>query len=523
MGRRSLHVAEVAEVLTHWAAGRSQRQIARSLGLDRNTVSKYVAPALAAGYAPGADPPPEGWSAFVARVCPSLGPGKPPGAAFTTLAALHPVIEAGLATNRPTTVWQRLHDEAGLTASHSSFRRYVLAHFPTAYGRAGITVRRDDPPPGEEAQVDYGRLGRWTDPTTGQTHVLNAFVLVLTSSRHQFVQVVTHMDAATWLRCHVAAFTFFGGAPRRLILDNLKAGVLHPDRYDPLVHRGYAELAQHYGVLIDPARARKPKDKPRVERQVPYVRESFWRGRTFTSLAEINAAALRWCREVAGRRIHGTTRAEPLLLFEAHEAAALLPLPATPFELAVWSQAKVARDCHVQVRGAVYSIPWRYVGQTLDVRTARGIVRFYADGELAKTHLEGRPGQRQTDWTDYPPEKAAFFQHTPDWCRARAAELGPSVLAAVETLLGEHHLHFLRQSQAILRLADAYGAERLEAACARAVAYGHPHYRTIKAILEKALPPEAAAPTDRAAVVGAYLRGPAAFGVTVPAAEEICA
>lgn len=315
--------------------------MARSLGLDRNTIKKYVAVAREAGYAPGAAAPPEGWAGFVAQVCPALGPGKKDGAVVGALAACHAAIEAGLEHNRPSTVWQRLRDEAGLGASHSSFRRYVLAHFPTAYGRAGVTVRREDPLPGEEAQVDYGHLGRWTDPATGQAHVLNAFVLVLAASRHQFVQVVAHMDAATWLACHVAAFAFFGGVPHWILLDNLKTGVLHPDHYDPQLNRGYAELAQHYGVLLDPARAGKPKDKPRVERQVPYVRESFWTGRSFTSLDAINAAALRWCLEVAGRRIHGTTRAEPLLVFAAHEAAALLPLPAQPYELAVWSQATV--------------------------------------------------------------------------------------------------------------------------------------------------------------------------------------
>src|SRR5206468_11703097 len=142
---------------------------------------------------------------------------------------------------------------------------------PEAYGRRPrITVRRDDPPPGEEAQVDYGRLGRWTDPATGQSRILHAFVLVLSFSRHMFVHVVWRLDGATWLACHRLAFAFFGGVPGRVILDNLKGGVLSPDRYDPLLNRGYAELAQHYGCLVDPARAAKPRDTPRAERQLPY-------------------------------------------------------------------------------------------------------------------------------------------------------------------------------------------------------------------------------------------------------------
>ena len=525
MARRSLRVADVVEVLEHWAAGRPLRAIAESLGLDRHTVRKYVTPARESGFGAGAGPPPEGWAAFVARVCPELGRARKNGAAWDELASRHDEIAERLKVNRPSTVWQRMHDDHGLQASLPSFRRYALATLPEAYGRrVNITVRRDDPPPGDEAQVDYGRLGKWTDPKTGETMILNAFILVLSFSRHMFVAVVRRMDAATWLDCHVRAFAFFGAVPSRIILDNLKSGVLHPDLYDPLLNRGYAELARHFGCLIDPARAAKPKDKPRVERQVPYVRESFWTGRTFGSLPEINTGAERWCLRVAGPRDHGTTRTAPLLLFQTLEQPAMLPLPTTAFEIVTWAQAKVARDCHVQVQSSFYSIPWRYVGHTLDVRIGWGIVRFYVGAELVKTHLRGKPGQRQTDWNDYPPEKAAFFLRTPNWCRERASQLGQHVRAAVDELLDQHHLHFLRQSQGIIRLEETYGEVRLDAACQRALAYGNPHYRTIKTILEKGLDPQLAEPVPTPITsVGAYLRGPEGLlGLTTTTvAEEI--
>ena len=249
--------------------------------------------------------------------------------------------------------------------------------------------------------------------------------------------------------------------------------------------------------------------KPRVERQVPYVRESFWTGRTFGSLAEINTGAERWCLRVAGPRDHGTTRTAPLLLFQTLEQSAMLALPTTTFEIVTWAQAKVARDCHVQVQNSFYSIPWPYVGQRLDVRIGWGIVRFYVGTQLVKTHLRGKPGQRQTDWNDYPPEKAAFFLRTPNWCRERASQLGQHVRAAVDELLDQHHLHFLRQSQGIIRLEETYGEARLDAACQRALAYGNAHYRTIKTILEKGLDPQVAEPAPTPiAGIGAYLRGP---------------
>jgi hypothetical protein len=124
-------------------------------------------------------------------------------------------------------------------------------------------VRRDDPPPGEEAQVDYGRLGKWVDPVTGEGMILNAFVMVLSLSRPMFVAVARRMEAATWVDCHLRAFAFFESVPRRIILDNLKSGVLKPDLYDPLMNRGYAELARHFGCLIDPARSATELPQPR--------------------------------------------------------------------------------------------------------------------------------------------------------------------------------------------------------------------------------------------------------------------
>src|SRR5690242_12244000 len=157
--------------------------------------------------------------------------------------------------------------------------------------RGQVTVRKDDPAPGEEAQVDYGYMGQWRDPLTGKLRRVWAFVMVLAHSRHLFVLPVVTMPVEVWVEAHVAALNFFGGAPRRLVTDNLKAGVIKPDLYDPKLNRTYAELAQHYGMLIDPARARKPKDKPRVERPIPYVRDSFFAGRDFSSLQAMREEA----------------------------------------------------------------------------------------------------------------------------------------------------------------------------------------------------------------------------------------
>ena len=176
------------------------------------------------------------------------------------------------------TIHQRLADEHGLTACLASLKRYVAANLPEDVRRARVTVLRDTPPAGEEAQIDYGLLGSWVDPSTGRLHRVWAFVMVLPCSRHMFVRPVLGMDQRAWTDAHVEAFAFFGGVPARLVPDNLRTGVERPDLYDPKINRSYAELAAHYDTLIDPARARKPKDKASVERPMPYVRDSFLAG-----------------------------------------------------------------------------------------------------------------------------------------------------------------------------------------------------------------------------------------------------
>lgn len=509
MGRRSFAVRDIAEILDHWQHGRSLRAIGRSLGLDRKTVRKYVRLAQQAGFTRGQSPP-EGWGPWLAQTHPELAGAGRPGPTVDQLDPFREQIRQLLEQQvKPTTAWRRLRREQQLAVSLASFRRYVHRKFPELVERAHVTVRRPDPPPGEEGQVDYGFLGLWQNPLTGKRQAVNAFALILSHSRHQYVRGVFRMDQQAWLECHVAAFTFFGGVPRRMVPDNLKSGVLRPDLYDPRLNRSYEELAHHYGFIIDPARVRKPTDKPRIERQIRFIRDDAWRGRTFTSLAEINGALEAWCLEV-GQRIHGTTGEQPLALFRLVEQPALLPLPDTPYELATWTQAKVARDCQIQALGAWYTVPYRYRGRAVAVQVTTRLVRCYLDYELIKTHLRVPKGQRSVDWNDYPPEQSAFFRRTPDWCRQQARSLGVAVGEAVEQMLQVHAYHHLRQAQGVIRFHEKYGPNRLEAACARALAFGDPSYRTIKTILERGLDQLNAAglPTQARMATDGYLRGP---------------
>jgi len=477
-------VLDVVEIYQHWNAGRPKAVIAESLGVDPKTIRKYVKLAEDAGLSPGAQAlSREEWSELVRSFSPELVDARRRSLTRKVIEPYRPRIEEMLETNTITTVHQRLRDEHGLSVGITSFRRYCWVEFPDEANRDKVTVARPDVEAGDEAQIDYGFLGTFPDPVTQKLRRVWAFVMVLAFSRHMFVRPVLKMDQASWTATHVAAFSYFGGAPRRLVSDNLKTGVLKADIYDPKLNKSYAELAAHYGCLLDPARALKPKDKPRVERQMPYVRDSFYRGRNFTAEAEMAAGALKWCTEVAGMRRHRSLEgAAPLRVFMADELGVLLPLPLLPFELATWSSPKVGPDCYVKVGRALYSVSWHHIGKNLDARQGQRTVEMFENGKVVKTWARIEKG-RQTDYGDYPPEKVAFFMKNPAWCRHRASELGGAVAEVIAGFLRDGALHNLRSAQGVIRLADKYGPVRLEAACRRAVEVGDPGYRTIKGIL----------------------------------------
>jgi transposase len=511
MARRTFTVVDVVEILQHWYAGRPKVEVARSLGVDPKTVRRYVAAAEAAGLSAGGPPvSDEQWRARAREWFPALADFKLRQPSWGQIDAYRELIETLVGVVPMSVIHQRLRDEHGLEASVASVRRYMRAHFDQEIRAGQVTIWRPPVDPGDEAQVDYGYLGTWTDPASGRRRKVWAFSMVLAYSRHLFVFPVLRMDQQAWVDAHLAAFSFLGGCPRRVVLDNLRAGVIKPDIYDPKINRAYAELAAHYGVLVDPARVGHPKDKPRIEAVQLYVRRSFFAGRDFASLAAMVAEAQRWSREVAGQRtprvLEGRT---PAQVFDADERGVLLPLPVMPFELARWSHPKVGPDAHAKLGKTLYSLPYRLIGRHVDARATNLRVQFYLDGTLVKTHPFKARG-RQTDWGDLPAERVGFFMRNPSWCLAQAAMVGEACQTLVGDLLSVNALFRLRQAQGVLRFGQKYGDDRLEAACRRAIDAGDPSYKTVKGILAagtERLPMQ----TRLAVDAPAWLHGPAAF------------
>jgi hypothetical protein len=335
--------------------------------------------------------------------------------------------------------------------------------------------------------VDFGSAGEMIEPGTGELKKAWAFVMTLSHSRHQYVVFVFDQTVTTWLRCHREAFEYFGGVPKKIVLDNPKCAITKALLHDPVVQRSYREFAEHYGFLIAPCRVRMPEHKGKVESAVKYVKRNFLAGREPMRITEANGKVMAWVEDVAGARIHGTVKWRPLERFEAVEKEALLPLPESPYDLGVWKQVKLHPDCHVVVDGAYYSAPHRLIGRRLWVRANGREVVIFHDYERVATHAWAKAGVRRTNPAHYPPQKVAFLMATPAHCRRRAREIGEATRAVVEGLLDERPLDRLRSVQALLRLGEKYGTRRLEAACRRALVFAETNYTTIKRILERGL------------------------------------
>lgn len=510
---------DLVDVFRRWQQGDSSRQIAKSLGMSRNTVRGYLRTAEGAGLTREVGWTAEQWAAFVRQRFPETESAAARAVWWTELDQHRDEIVRQLKENRVTTVWGRMHnDDKVIHCSLSTFRRYVQASIPQEVDPGRVAIHGVECAPGELAEVDFGKLGRVPDPATGKPRTLWAFILVLVYSRHLFVAPVLRLDQETWLRCHLMALDFFAGRMRRIVLDNLKDGVIKANLYDPRLNRAYREWGRYYDILLDPARSGEPTDKPHVERVVPFVREHMFRGREerFPDLRTGEAWAAQWCREEAGARIHRTTGRRPLELFLEAEAPVLRPLPTQPWELCFWERMTVARDSSCLVAGARYSVPWRLLDQTLDARVTTDRVEFFRETDLVKTHPRAPRGGQRLDDADLPQERIAFFRRTAPWCRTQAEKLGPEVLATVAELLEVGTNARLRQAQRVLDLEATFGDKRLNAACARARAFGDARYLTIKNILVAGLDQQPAEvpllPPEWARQAGAFLRGPEAFG-----------
>ena len=359
MGRLDMHTLQEFVRLARMGTG--FREVARMLRISPNTEREYRKALAAAGMLVG-DPKDLPELATLQAVLEKHRPARLAPQQESSVerwtAEVKAMQERGA---KPVAIFDRLRLEhsdftGSLSAIKRMCRRLEAEHGPRAEAVA-IPV---ETAPGQVAQVDFGDVGKLYDPETRVLRRAYVFVMVLGYSRHMFVQLVFDQRTETWVRLHVEAFEYFGGVPAVIVPDNLKAAVLRAafaidDK--SVLNRSYRELARHDGFKIDPTPPYTPEHKGKVESAVKYVKRNFMRARDELDVGVLRPQLAEWLVEIAGKRVHGTTREAPLQRFEAAERAALLPLPGTPHELAVWHTAKVHTDTHVVFHKAMYSVP----------------------------------------------------------------------------------------------------------------------------------------------------------------------
>jgi transposase len=488
---REVGLMQVVEILRRWQAGDSARVIARGMGLARDTVRKYLREAERLGITTRGPAPTNEQIVTLSRLSQTAPPARTAPRAIQLEPHQQQIARWLQDDDLQLTRVAELLGQQGVPVAYTTLRRYVRVHGLGAGTRD--TVRMADTAPGEVGEFDFGTLGRLTDDTTGKRHLVWALNIVLVYSRHQFVWPLIRQTLEEVIAGLEAAWRFFGGIPRRLVLDNFPAAVAGADAFNPVVTRGFLEYSQARGFLVDPTRPRRPKDKPHTERNVAYVRERLWKGGTFSDLADVRQQAEQWCRDVAGTRLHGTTRKLPLVVFQDQERPHLLPFDGVPYDVPVWGEVKVHPDHHVAFRYALYSVPYDRapIGTKLEIRADRDLVRIYRRGELVKTHPRKAKGERATDQGDYPPERTVYTLRSADYVVRRGAELGAFVGLFAERLLsGQFPWSKLRQGQKLLRLADRYTATRLDAACERALTVDLIDVTRVERMLKQAIEQE---------------------------------
>ena len=471
--------------------GCSRRVIARRLRMSRDTVARYLDLFGREGVLEGAsDALPEAHElkALVERRLP-----EPPAPQRSSIEHLEATI-AELRTRgaMPTAIHDHLRlNDPEYRGSLSAVKRLCRRLDRQAGPRPTDVAIPVETAPGEVAQVDFGYAGMRYDEQRGVLRKAWVFVMTLGFSRHMYADLVFDQKLETWLRLHVDAFEHFGGVPKVIVPDNLKAAVIRAAFAiddDPVINRSYRELARHYGFQIDPAPPRAPQKKGKVEAGVRYVCGNFLSTWATVDLSTDRRALHRWVAEVAGRRPHGTTKRPPLEVFEECERSALLALARQRWDRVVWKKAVLHRDCHVQVDGAFYSAPWQLLRQELWIRCSTHRVAIYHDDELLWTHQRVPRGHRSTVEQHLPEHRAPLRLRSKQHWIDRAEAIGPEVKHLAESIFGSDDVLLkLRKVQAVVSHLEVFPKTRARAAAARAIHFGSIEYRSIKSILRQGL------------------------------------
>jgi transposase len=383
--------------------------------------------------------------------------------------------------------------------------------------RLSVTMRQSHAG-GDKLFVDYAgdTVPVIIDRLTGKTRPAQIFVAVLGASNFTYAEASWSQALADWIGGHTRAFEAIGGVPNLLVPDNTKVAVIKACRYEPQVNRTYAEMAAHYDTAVLPARPRRPRDKAKVEAAVLIIER--WllgrlRHRRFYSLAELNATIGDMLRQLNEERLIRRLGVTRRALLEELDRPHLKELPGAPYSFAEWRLRRVGLDYHVEVEAHFYSVPYRFARREVEVRLTPRTVEVFLKGERIAAHLRSSGNHRHTTVSDHMPSShRRYADWTVERIRHEAAAIGPATAALCELILERrpHPEQGFRSCLGIVRLVRPFGAERLEAAAARAVEIGTLTYGSVRSILDNKLDrqPAQRRPANGVPVLHPNIRGP---------------
>lgn len=463
-----LSMEKVHSIKQLYASGWSIRRIAKSLSIDRKTVKRHLQDVVSKGTTPELEAP----TAQVLVDATSKGSSAPTAqgvdhdlsmiSSRSGCRAVHDLILQGVQQELTAQrIYQDLVKDHSFTGSYWSVNRYVKKLIKTVE----LPFRRMEKTPGEEAQIDFGTGAPYVDANgkRRRTHVLR---VVLSHSRKAYSEVVTKQTTENFIRAIENAFHAFGGVPRTLVVDNLKAAVLKADWFDPDINPKMLDFCKYYNVAVLPTKPYTPRHKGKVERGIAYVQDNALKGRVFNSVAEQNAFLTEWESQVADKRIHGTIKRQVGQLFDDIERSALRPLPSTRFPFYHEGQRIVSRDGHIEVAKSYYSAPPEYVGHQVWVRwDSRTVTLFNDRWRQITLHVRVEPGKRSTHTSHIASEKISGIERGIAYYLKKARLIGPHTARWAEGMMEAKGIGGWRVLQGLLALASKYDSRKLEAAC----------------------------------------------------------
>jgi transposase len=491
MARKPVSMRQIKEVLRLKHAHQlSIREIARSCGLPASTVNDYLARAQAAGLG---WPLPEGLDdqqlqqqlLNASQAPPEASPPAEPPRPLPDWAQIHKELGRRSVTLR--LLWQEYRERFPNGYGYTQFCEY--------YHRWAETldpVMRHHHAPGEKMFVDWAGQTIPIHQADGSIAEASLFIAVLGASNKTFAEAFPDQKLPSWIAAHCHAYAYFDGVARVTVPDNPKTGVIKPCRYEPLLHRTYQEMAEHYGTVIIPARPRRPRDKAKAEGHVLIAERQILaalRDHTFFDVVGVNVALKPRLAKLNAQPFQKLDGSRDRW-FETYEKPKLLPLPASAFELATWTKATVNIDYHVVVDKHCYSVPYQLIHQTLDVRLNASTVECFQHGKRVAAHLRSfEPGKFTTLNEHRPKSHQKHLEWTPGRIVQWAHKTGPCCAELVRQIMESrpHPEQGFRACLGIIRLGKAAGQERLEAACRRALHFGTCSYHSVESILKRRL------------------------------------